>query len=93
MFLLCKDCSAYFNETCLLEEESYMTSYGFVGCRKQKKTIERDLENVEVPVIEDQCICPVCKEEFIKNETHKFIVKEGYTCSWKCFQRRVRGEG
>lgn len=91
--MLCKDCSAYFKESCLLEEESYMTSYGFLGCRKQKRTIERDLKEADVPVTIDKCVCPVCKKEFVKDETHKFILKEGYTCSWECFRRRVKGEG
>jgi hypothetical protein len=37
--------------------------------------------------------CPVCGTSFVKDETHKFIVRGGYTCSWSCFQKRVRGEG
>lgn len=34
-------------------------------------------------------ICPVCGKEFEPNDDTKYIVKGGYTCSWKCFLKEV----
>lgn len=30
-------------------------------------------------------ICPVCGKEFKANNDTRYIIKGGYTCSWKCF--------
>ena len=30
-------------------------------------------------------ICPVCGKEFKTNNDTRYIIKGGYTCSWKCF--------
>lgn len=30
-------------------------------------------------------ICPVCLNEFVLGDEHKYIVHNHYTCSWKCF--------
>ena len=35
-------------------------------------------------------ICPVCGKSFIQTEEHKYRVREGLTCSWKCFLERVK---
>lgn len=37
-----------------------------------------------------ESICPVCGKLFIPNEDTCFIVKGGFTCSWKCFLDRVK---
>ena len=39
----------------------------------------------------EKLTCPVCGKQFVKTEDHKYIVREGYTCSWKCFLERVKG--
>lgn len=33
--------------------------------------------------------CPICGKQFVKTEDHKYIVREGYVCSWSCFKKRV----
>lgn len=38
----------------------------------------------------EKLTCPICGKQFVKTEDHKYIVREGYTCSWKCFIKRVR---
>ena len=35
-------------------------------------------------------VCPVCNKEFKVNDDTKYIVANGYTCSWKCFLNEVR---
>lgn len=35
-------------------------------------------------------ICPICGKSFVQTEEHKYIVREGFTCSWKCFLERVK---
>lgn len=35
-------------------------------------------------------ICPICGKSFIQTEEHKYRVREGLTCSWKCFLERVK---
>ena len=38
--------------------------------------------------------CPICRKEFKPNDDTKYIIADGYTCSWKCFwtesQRRSK---
>lgn len=35
--------------------------------------------------IGEELICPVCGKIFKATEKTKYIIKGGYTCSWKCF--------
>ena len=40
-----------------------------------------------------ELICPICHKQFIKNDETKYVIKGGYTCSWKCFLKRVKDTG
>lgn len=35
--------------------------------------------------IGDIVICPICKNKFKLTESHKFIRKNDFVCSWDCF--------
>lgn len=40
--------------------------------------------------IGDELVCTVCGEKFKVTEDTKYIIRDGYTCSWKCFLAAVR---
>ncbi len=35
-------------------------------------------------------ICPICNKEFKANDDTRYLVKDEYTCSWKCFLKEVK---
>ena len=39
----------------------------------------------------ERLTCPVCNKEFKVTDDTCYIVAGGYTCSWKCFLKRVAG--
>ena len=38
----------------------------------------------------DKLVCPVCGKEFTVTEDTKYIIKDAYTCDWKCFRTEVK---
>ena len=44
---------------------------------------------VDELIIGKKYICPHCKKEFVANENHKYILRDGYTCSWECFKAGI----
>ena len=38
----------------------------------------------------DKLVCPVCGKEFVATEDTVYIIRGGYTCSWKCFLEVAR---
>lgn len=45
---------------------------------------------IKYPNIGDKLICPVCEKEFTVSDDTKYIVKNEFTCSWKCFLKYVK---
>lgn len=38
------------------------------------------------PVNGTKLICPVCNKEFSASDNTRYIINNGWTCSWKCFK-------
>lgn len=39
---------------------------------------------------QEPLICTVCGTEFKPDDDTKYIIRGGYTCSWKCFLKEVK---
>ena len=40
--------------------------------------------------IGEELVCPVCGEKFKATTDTMYIIRGGYTCSWKCFLSAAR---
>lgn len=36
-------------------------------------------------------VCPICGKEFTRTDDTKYITHGGYTCSWECFLKTIKG--